>query len=328
MGFSGSILGGAGTLVRNFIQSLGFISGSTGWRISKNGNAEFNNVTIRGVILISGPNGLLGYNGTPTLGNLVLSITTAAGVDSFGNAYPLGINITDGTRSILNTFTSFSGGTEVSYWKTGGISENTAGHIGTVVAGTPGVNATYFFEIVGPTVTGKPSDEAFMALTATDAGNALGSLSINTSGGQRGLLQWDFSGARLVGTATAVNPTTGTSPANLPNPETWHTLSLNAGWAALSGTIYPMQYRLLADGDVELIGTMNSTLAAPATLFATLPAGYFNAAKGHRIPCAIRVGGAVSADMIDIGTGGGLTLLTNASVINTAVSVYARFPIT
>lgn len=47
MTFNNSILAGT-TLVRDEIQSEGFVSGSTGWRISRNGNAEFNNITSRG----------------------------------------------------------------------------------------------------------------------------------------------------------------------------------------------------------------------------------------------------------------------------------------
>jgi len=50
------ILGDAGTLIRNQMQSEGFVSGSNGWRIERNGNAEFNDVTIRGD-LITGPPG-------------------------------------------------------------------------------------------------------------------------------------------------------------------------------------------------------------------------------------------------------------------------------
>src|SRR5882762_406511 len=49
-GFAGSILGGIGTLIREYIQSVGFVSGVSGWRISKNGDAEFNNIFVRGTI--------------------------------------------------------------------------------------------------------------------------------------------------------------------------------------------------------------------------------------------------------------------------------------
>lgn len=55
MPFRNSILGGE-TLVRNAMQSEGFQSGANGWRIERDGDAEFNDVIIRGS-LITGPDG-------------------------------------------------------------------------------------------------------------------------------------------------------------------------------------------------------------------------------------------------------------------------------
>ncbi|WP_301177241.1 hypothetical protein [Actinomadura geliboluensis] len=48
MAFGNPIIGGGDTLVRNAIQSEGFVAGSTGWRIERTGSAEFNSVTVRG----------------------------------------------------------------------------------------------------------------------------------------------------------------------------------------------------------------------------------------------------------------------------------------
>lgn len=50
MPFNNDIAGGNGSLVRNWIQSQNYVAGSTGWRISKDGDAEFNNGTFRGSI--------------------------------------------------------------------------------------------------------------------------------------------------------------------------------------------------------------------------------------------------------------------------------------
>lgn len=82
----------AGTvLVRSDIRSQNFVAGSAGWRVEANGNAEFNSVIIRGGTVISGL--ALYYNGTPALGNLVMSISATAGTDSFGNAYVAGVGV-------------------------------------------------------------------------------------------------------------------------------------------------------------------------------------------------------------------------------------------
>lgn len=43
------------TLVREAIQSQNFVAGSSGWRIAANGDAEFNNLTARGELIV-GPN--------------------------------------------------------------------------------------------------------------------------------------------------------------------------------------------------------------------------------------------------------------------------------
>jgi hypothetical protein len=53
MTFTNSILAGT-TLVREAISSEGFVSGSTGWEIQRDGDAEFNNVDIRGDWTIQG----------------------------------------------------------------------------------------------------------------------------------------------------------------------------------------------------------------------------------------------------------------------------------
>lgn len=53
MEFGNSIVGASDELVRDGIQSRGFVAGSTGWRIDRNGNAEFNSVTLRGSLTAS-----------------------------------------------------------------------------------------------------------------------------------------------------------------------------------------------------------------------------------------------------------------------------------
>jgi hypothetical protein len=101
-GFANSIIGGMSKLIRAAIQSPNYVLGSLGWTINKDGSAEFNNVTVRGIIAsgtFKGNNfilnnaGLFIYSGTPALGNLVFSLTQAAGTDGFGNAYPASLSI-------------------------------------------------------------------------------------------------------------------------------------------------------------------------------------------------------------------------------------------
>lgn len=53
-GFSNPIIAAGGSLVYPAIHSPGFVPGSTGWSINKNGSAEFNSVTIRGTLTTDG----------------------------------------------------------------------------------------------------------------------------------------------------------------------------------------------------------------------------------------------------------------------------------
>lgn len=89
----------AGTvLVREQIQSQNYAEGSAGWVIKANGDAEFNDVVIRGGTVVSGL--ALYYDGTPALGNLIMSVSATAGTDEFGNDYVAGIGVYGDTNRI------------------------------------------------------------------------------------------------------------------------------------------------------------------------------------------------------------------------------------
>lgn len=96
MGFENPVVGGTALRIPA-IQSPNYSPGVAGWIIKINGDAEFNNLTIRGEFLgadfIINSSGIFLYNGTPAAGNLVGSWTAAAGTDQFGNAYDIGLNI-------------------------------------------------------------------------------------------------------------------------------------------------------------------------------------------------------------------------------------------
>lgn len=91
---------GGTVLRRAAIRSPNFVTGVSGWTINQDGSAEFNNVVIRNGQVVSGT--ALFYSGPPALGNLVASISAAAGVDSFGNAYKAGVNTYGAGGSYIN----------------------------------------------------------------------------------------------------------------------------------------------------------------------------------------------------------------------------------
>jgi hypothetical protein len=109
MTFTNSILAGT-SLVRQAIQSPNYATASTGWTINQDGSAEFNSITIRGGSTVGGVS--LWYNGTPGVGNLIFSISGAAGTDPFGNGYLEGITAygSNSNVNIANGNVYFPGG--------------------------------------------------------------------------------------------------------------------------------------------------------------------------------------------------------------------------
>jgi hypothetical protein len=81
------------------LASTNFSQGVSGWGFDGNGHAEFNDLLVTGGSLIvqETGQGLFVYDGPPTLGNLIVSIASAAGTDDFGNMYPKGIDVAEGT---------------------------------------------------------------------------------------------------------------------------------------------------------------------------------------------------------------------------------------
>jgi hypothetical protein len=99
--FRHDVAGGNGNLVAVSMQSPNFVSGSTGWQVTKDGDAEFNNGVFRGTVtggvfegtdFIINSSGAFFYSGTPATGNLIVSIAPSAGNDDFSNPYLAGIN--------------------------------------------------------------------------------------------------------------------------------------------------------------------------------------------------------------------------------------------
>jgi hypothetical protein len=85
------------TLVRDAIQSQNYVTNVAGWIIQSDGDAEFNNVVVRGVLngnnYIINNKGAFFYNGAPAFGTLIASIAAVAGVDDYGNPYSRVFNV-------------------------------------------------------------------------------------------------------------------------------------------------------------------------------------------------------------------------------------------
>jgi hypothetical protein len=71
MPFANSIAGGNGSLVRTQLQSGNYVAGVSGWRIGKDGSAEFNNGTFRGSITAGNPAGQHFVLNNPSTGDAI-----------------------------------------------------------------------------------------------------------------------------------------------------------------------------------------------------------------------------------------------------------------
>jgi len=102
MPFSNPIAAG-NSLARPQFESPNFVPGVSGWAIFRNGNAQFNSLTLTGTTFdgnnyILNTSGFFLYSGAPANGNLSASIAPAAGTDGFGNSYFAGIVSYSGNR--------------------------------------------------------------------------------------------------------------------------------------------------------------------------------------------------------------------------------------
>lgn len=96
-GFSNPVVAG-GILQVPAIESTNFVSGVRGWRIARNGDAQFNNATFIGSITVLNGNEIVIYNGAaPALGNIIMALSPAAGSDTAGNTWGPGFTLFDGT---------------------------------------------------------------------------------------------------------------------------------------------------------------------------------------------------------------------------------------
>lgn len=293
MGFQNPIVGGTALRIPA-IQSPNYSPGVAGWIVKINGDAEFNNLTIRGTFLgadfILNSSGLFIYNGTPAAGNLIASIAAAGGTDSFGNTYLSDIVSYQGLGFVaLSSGNLLSGLTADGYSKAG-------------LVGSGGVNTLYATSPVDSTSFPNPADHSLIGGTRTV-----------TPQSAAGFPHHEFDGTLWLNDPAikAVNN------ANTWTPETWHTPTFAANWATtgtLNGnsTFQGMQYRKDAEDNVWISGGAVSS-GAGGTVF-TLPSGYLNSSRRHLLPCWIFDSSAGT-------TIGSFAQVTETGVVNIAASL-------
>lgn len=218
---------------------------------------------------------LLVYSGVPALGNLIASLAPVATTDDVGNAVPQGINVTTGQIS-GTTITSDQGSYKL-VMTSGTLSFQAPSFTESGVAQVlfPGNNASSpQLELASPSSNSTGKYTAALFLNGESQDGTAGPSAILTGvtpTSNRALTSFLVNGQII-----AVDPTSTLSP------ETWHTMTLTAGWGSgnnvLTGASDPPSYRLNPDLTVSLRGALitPSTGTVTGVAFAVLPSGYRN----------------------------------------------------
>ena len=254
MGFSDPLATGVGTLIKKALQSLGFVSGSTGWQITRLGNAEFNSGTFRGTIVVG-----------PASGQRIVIDSTAGTI----TMYDSGGNVVAVWDSTGQNFTVYKSGTsQHTYARL-----DTSGTIAAALELNPDSTAYETGYIVG-------SGAGILINSPRELGAGhTSSLSVTGSvGATPGTIEMtpDSGWVTIDGGAsvsTAMVKLVGVSRA------TWQTPSYNSGWSGNTtfntrAGYQTFQYRLDAEDNVHLNGSFKCTNAAGSANVITLPAGY------------------------------------------------------
>lgn len=168
-GFGNPIIGGGGALVYPSIHSPNYVAGGTGWTINKDGTAQLAELVL---IVLPGSAAGLVYSGPPAAGNLVASISAAAGTDMYGNAYLDGFCVYKGTAAAqihvnpVNGLPAFEAFTGVG-------SEQLKGSMFSAAVNVGLANEIILTEINGPTSTHDGDNVSIVLQSAAKDGSAL-----------------------------------------------------------------------------------------------------------------------------------------------------------
>lgn len=95
-GFNNPVANAGGTLIKTLLKSINYVAGLAGWQIAKNGNAEFNNGSFRGIIKVIAANGSEIDIDAANINPQVIFYSPDKTVDSFINAPNFGLpNVAD-----------------------------------------------------------------------------------------------------------------------------------------------------------------------------------------------------------------------------------------
>lgn len=239
-----------GTLVRKTLQSLGFVSGSTGWQITRNGNAEFNQAIFRGSVFVttaSSPGGSIQLvSGTRIPNELVIYYnpiiisTVEIFFDNGTGSYLYIANLEDG-RQAIGVVNGLSAVKEIFHFSSSNANNGIASHA--IVWNTDGLG----------------TEEIWHGLAYQNGWADNGSTNVT---GRYRMIPSPANTVQIIGTLNAGTKADNTVVANLPVPyRPAKTISFPVGMAAplLGGGSLPM-FQVFSNGDMTCVGCVNATL--------------------------------------------------------------------
>jgi hypothetical protein len=258
-GFQQDVAGGNGNLIATSLQSPNYVAGVSGWQVTKTGDAEFNNVLVRGEFygtsFFLNDSGVFFYNGTPGPTTLLATIAAAAGTDPYGTTVYQGFNIygPDGSlASLVN-----NGSAPALLFTPPSVTQLTARPEVFAFADFAGLVNEFMFLVLS---SGKSNGGA-------DAAIQLWSEPANASGVAQ--IIFEFGGA-VAATMTAAG--------FVPSPWT-QTASYGSGWEASGEGVNGFWFRTRIDGTVEWMCDLKTTSSSPSSTLCTIPAAYVPAAS-------------------------------------------------
>jgi hypothetical protein len=325
MGFRNPILGGGGTvLLRPAIASPNFLHGVRGWSINQGGNAEFNDLQIRGTYMgqnyVINENGMFFYSGTPAAGNMTGSWAPAAGTDPYGNAYPAGLEIYSALGSIAlsavdGILQSIGSSGRQIVVADGGVQFSMPGSQGN---GTLEIGANLRemdFSSGQMAIADRIAQLAVISSTGTPvAGNQDTSPRSTTTGGVGVPAYHYVSGAVVKSDGSGSTSEVWQAPAFNTNWLTSSTFNGSTGWGGL-------QFRKDAEDNLVVTGAFKSGATAGGTSVFQLPAAYRPKVQ-QPIPIHRNNAGTLTMAMAQISAGGNLNLLAGSGVAPVAGAEY------
>lgn len=248
--------------------------------------------TIRArFVIVSGTGGGVFVYSTPGPGNPPLYSVSNATTDPYNNTIFPGI------------WAGQAGGVQAGFQVNGVAGQAVFKIPGTFAApaaiGAVGAGGVSTLEMSGAVDPSPINDSAILSMYDNNAGGGTAKWQLGYFDNTRvfhAQCQGTYAGT-AIGTVqfmAAADPSTGTSLSNVAQSETWHNVTVDAGWGSLGE---PAQYRLLPGGNVQLRGDIShagTTVQTDINSGNPLPSAYWPAAtRYYRPPQAADGAGAI-----------------------------------